>query len=548
MSLRSVLLATLLFSSMFYARAGVFGEHKKMGDQAFRRFLASHPSARGMLESILGCKPFTGANASLIPISTTSSSFLNASDYDSLLMVLQKDGIGVTYGDLTGMSGDHAVDGFALFDAFSTEWRYGADGIDISTDLNDNFFKNLRLHMDAINHGERAASPFDLSYILLAFEDQSHFHAIDETVRRELEDIDPLLLRQVFEDMAVSVGSSRRAVVERLFRTNVAAKYAMLHTLGLHMASIAGNLLNAYRAQGAEDFPESKAAVASMLRLGLLMQAFGDHYLQDMFAAGHLVTHNQHAFVLYGLDMKAIHDHYNRVGVDVVIPATGRAIHLLGDDFMGATTIDAGVDAVHASLSEFWDSFTSKLTTPELFDGSVWLQQHIDDRAEPASYLAAFRYVPQPPVGAHRDSTITFLYPRSGPYCGLGAGVQLQNNVASGWVEGFYGLGFPIIVPSDNSPREQILGGGFQLNAGYATGFNLGSTMAGFDLWLWDQLHVQALAGAVVQGGWHGSGRIGIGYDYHSFDSMIGIRCMVGMQAISTMQPMIGIMFTVLRY
>jgi hypothetical protein len=548
MSIRSIHIAALLLTLSVHASAGVFGEHKKMGDQAFRRFLVTEPMARGMLDSILGCSSFSGANASLIPITTTTNSFLNVRDYDSLLMLFQKDGMGITYGDLTGMSGDHSVDGFALFDAFSTSWRYGANGIDLNSDLNENFFTNLRLHMQAINNGARAANPFDLSYILLAFEDQSHFHAIDQTVRRELEDIDPLLLRQVFEDMAVSVGSSRRDVVERLFHTNAAAKYAMLHTLGLHMASIAGNLLRAYRDQGAADFAESKTAVASMLRLGLLMQAFGDHYLQDMFAAGHLVTHNQHAFVLYGLDMKAIHDHYNRVGVDVVIPATGRALHLLGDDFMGTSTIDAGVDAVHASLREFWNAFASKLTTPEPFDGSTWLQDHIVARAEPASYLAAFRYVPQPPVGEHRDSTITFLYPRSGPYCGLGAGVQLQNNVASGWVEGFYGLGFPIVVPSDDSPREQILGGGFQLNAGYATGFNMGSTMAGFDLWLLDQFHVQALAGAVVQEGWHGAGRIGIGYDYHPFDGMLGLRCMVGMQAISTMQPMIGIMFTILRY
>jgi len=548
MTIQKLVVSLLLLSQPFIALAGVFGEHKKMGDKAFVRFLAANPNARGQLGSILGCQPFTGTNEALIPITTTTYPFLNRSDYDSLLMIFQKDGIGITYGDLTGMSGDHSVDGFQLFDMFASQWLYGTDGMKTVSELDANFMTNFRLHLAAINSGERSASPFDFSYIFLAFEDQSHFHYINESIRREFEDLDPLLLRQLFQDMAIDPSSCRKSVIDRLFQTNAAAKYALLHTLGLHMASLAGSMLNSFTSMHVENDPDSKNAVASMLRLGLLMQAFGDHFLQDMFASGHLVTHNQHAFLPYGLDMKAIHDHYNRVGVDVVIPATGQSLHLLGDDSMGDETINAGVVAVNASLTEFWTTFTTQLATPTVFDGGAWLQDRIDNRAEPASYLAAFKYVPQPPLGQHRDTTIKFLYPRSGPYCGLGLGAMFQNGTASGWVEGFYGLGFPIVVPSDASSCEQIIGGGFQLSGGYATGFNLGSTMAGVDLWLWDAIHLQALGGGVIQDGWHWSGRVGLGYDYHPFDSSIGLRCMVGLQGISAMQPMIGIMFTVVRY
>lgn len=523
-------------------QAGVFGEHKKMGDVAFLRFLAATPTARPVFTDLLQCAPFSGANAHLVPITTTTNPFLNALDYQGQLMLFEKEGMGITYGDLTGMSGDHSIDAFEVWRMFTTDWQQGSDAISLETDLNANFFAHLKEHFAAINAGARAADPFALSYILLAFEDESHFHAIDRTLRRELEDIDVVLMQQVFENMAADVGSVRADVVTRLFKTNVMAKHTILHALAMRLASVAGKLQHGPAAAAL------RPAAAKILRLALLMQAFSDHYLQDMFAAGHLVTHNQHAFFPYGLDQKAIHDHYNRIGVDVVIPATHATLHLMGDNSMEESTVDAGVTAVTASLTEMWSAYTTAVATGTSFDAGTWLAGHIAERDEPATYMSAFRYVPEPPVGQHRDSTVTFLYPRSGPYCGIGVGAMRQGDAYGALIDGFYGVGFPIVLPSDRSTGEQIIGGGFQFNGAYATGANLGTVMAGFDLWFWDRLHLQALGGWAVHEGWQGTGRIGVGYDHHPMDSRIGLRLMVGMQAYAQMQPMIGVMFSIVRY
>jgi hypothetical protein len=436
------------------------------------------------------------------------------------------------------MSGDHSVDGFQLWNIVNTQWKYGSAAIDLQEPLNERFFTNLRLHFDAINAGGRAANPFDLAYIFLAFEDASHFHAIDQTLRRELEDIDPALITMMFTDMAFDVATRRADVVQRLFASNVVAKYTVIHTLAMQMASTAGLVMRNDPGSQLDPSGENRRAAGSLLRLAFFMQAFADHYLQDMFAAGHLVTHRQSTYLPYGLQQKAIHDHYNNIGLDVEIPATHARLHIYGDDQMREDAIDVASSAVAASIGETWRSFSVAAATGTPFDAGAWLIGHIRDRDEPASYLAALALVPQPPVGAERDSVVTYRYPRSGPFCGIGLGAVMQNTAWSGKAEGFYGVVF----------GNETMALGFEINGGYATGPNAATIMGGIDCWLWDAVFVQGAAGTLLLHGGHGTGRVSVGYDLHPTSMMFGFRLAAGWQMTTSMMPQASLQFSVIKY
>jgi|GEM_PF-3271206 len=342
-ALRLVLLLplTALFSAGIVS-AGLYGEHKMIGDAAFERFMAADTARREFLLRHLG-------------LSTITAQCISS----GLTAVAIKPWIGgyygLTYGDINGIAGDHSRDPVeiyfgllppsqALFELNDPETGQPAC-VDVAQ-LQKALVQAVRLHHNAIMEGERAASnfAFGLDYLLLSYEDESHFHYVGVPAAEELADLDQNL-RRLFEEYRAHLFRFRDPVIERLNTTNVSAKYAMLHCAALDMMYSAGALWNTGQQELAITF----------IRKALLYNGFADHYLQDAFASGHLVVRRG---ALHALDDNGAHDYYGRIGLRVR-NRRGDSWTSFGDGYIDrdSDTYRYAVDAVAVSLEELWTMF-----------------------------------------------------------------------------------------------------------------------------------------------------------------------------------------------
>jgi hypothetical protein len=336
----TALLASLLAAE---ARAGLYGEHKKIGDEAFEKFLEKNAPRRSFFRDTLG-------------MGVIATPRISRGLTGILTKVRSSNAYGITYGDINAISGDHThdpveiyygllPDTLALFE-LAADTVCGTGGFsqaDISM-LQTRLVDAVWLHHQAMEGGEKAASnfAFGLYYVLLSYEDESHFHYVGVSAEEELADL--VALRTLATDYRACLFSFRERLIDRLNTVNVAAKYAMLHCAALDMVHTAGIFWN-----------RNRELARTFLLKALLYNGFADHYLQDAFASGHIVV-RRHA--LHALDDNGKHDYYGRVGLFVQNRRGDRWL-ARGDGYIepGEETQSYAAEAVTGSLDELWDAF-----------------------------------------------------------------------------------------------------------------------------------------------------------------------------------------------
>jgi hypothetical protein len=326
------------------ATAGLYGEHKRIGDEGFERFLAANAPRRSFFRDTLGM--------SVITTPTISAGLTGI-----LTKFYAEHAYGITYGDINGISGDHTrdpveiyygllPDSLALFelanDTICGRGSFTAAEIPL---LQSRLVDAVRLHHEAIARGERAASnfAFGLYYILLSYEDESHFHYVGVKAEDELADLTSEL-RRLLTDYRACLFSFRERLIDRLNSVNVAAKYAVLHCAALDMVHTAGVFWN-----------RDRNLARTFLIKAILYNGFADHYLEDAFASGHMVVRRS---PWHALDDNGKHDYYGRVGLPV---RNRRGDHwwARGDGYIepGEETQNYAAEAVAGSLDELWTEF-----------------------------------------------------------------------------------------------------------------------------------------------------------------------------------------------
>ncbi len=255
------------------ARAYSYGEHKEIGDQALILFLKRYGSRQN--DSLL--RSYWG---------------LAENDKGFFFPELSgEDGILVTYGMLNALSGDHESDPLLLEEQLRS--RHSV------------IRKIAALHQQYISMGYTAApdgklTRVDMRYALLAAVNLSHFYEYRKTFQQQLRHFNKAFIRDCQNPAAVP------ALFKKLGKTNALTMYVSLHALAIDLAEQGGQL-----ARNGND-----AGARKILFYALLFNGFADHFLEDAFAAGHLVVNRS---VLASVtNNKALHDFYSEHGCTVV--------------------------------------------------------------------------------------------------------------------------------------------------------------------------------------------------------------------------------------
>lgn len=348
-------------------RAGMFAEHKFIGDNAFKLFVGQN-GLETYFRDMLGWPRFGSGQLAELPFPNNP----RFRDYHQGLFAIPVDTDVITYGDLCGLACDHSIQHVQLLGALEAK-----DCLFIGTQEGSTYkqlFKDaliaLRSHREAIDRGENEGGYLSLEYALLAIEDQSHFHVPPQDMRTMLHvlegDILPLLwawsrMEKKEPRTAEEIAAERRAERALLYLNNP-AKYALFRLLAethvMDAAQSEATLISMDRT-GA---PEAAMATArESLRCAIIrafiMQAFADHFLQDAFAAGHMTTVRGPGLAR-SVENKGSHDYYCRVGLDVM-NSKGERWHTYGDNFYstGTGTNDHAIAANLASLNELWAGY-----------------------------------------------------------------------------------------------------------------------------------------------------------------------------------------------
>lgn len=442
----------LLSLAPLVARAGLYGEHKMMGDGGFERFLDADSARRAFFRTELGMRTITQPQIS-----------------EGLTAIVMKTGnfgpYGLTYGDITGIAGDHTRDpieiyygilplSLALFEVRDAGCNALFDTSRIPL-LQSRLVQAVQVHHNAMLLGAKAGGNFDfgLYYLLLSYEDESHFHYVGTTSAEELADL-TAELRKLFVDYRACLFSNRERLIDDLNGVNVSAKYALLHCAALEMMHIAGNLWAA----------DEKELAKTFIMKAIIYNGFADHYLQDAFASGHLVVRRS---ALHAFDDNGAHDYYGRVGIGVK-NMRGDSWHSLGDGYIeyGEDTYNYASEAVAVSLGELWTEFdeTRKgADRPSPLDVLVGLPDAEVGRRLVNDY-AIFKIIP---LEISKDR-VTLGNSRGGTFFSITAGAR-EKFVTPGFIGGAIGFGFKAAVPArDVISRESDLVMGATL--GYRNG------------------------------------------------------------------------------
>ncbi len=226
----------------------------------------------------------------------------------------------IDYAAWPAIAGDHSVSGADLLhNVLETEWILGV--ADIAAALK-NGMASAGSRSERINHlrdSDIKLQRVDPEYATRAGKNNVHF-----LLARTATDIDP----------RTYANSSLKAGCE----LNAAGTYVWYHYSAL---------LKAARLSREELSPADRAALA---RAALADEAFSLHFLQDMFAAGHVTGTWGDASL-----RKGTHDYYNESGFETR-SWNGQAMVLGGDAWMGHQDLDRASDVIALSLEQFIDA------------------------------------------------------------------------------------------------------------------------------------------------------------------------------------------------
>ncbi|MGH2566963.1 MAG: hypothetical protein ACRDGA_01390, partial [Bacteroidota bacterium] len=420
-SLARLLLSLLVVASMFAPTdlvAGKFGEHKKIGDEAFKRFVQRYQLQR-LLGDSLNIIYARREPIRLFPYRET------------------RDGSDIlTYGDLTGLSADHGIDPFEIY--YSLIFQRST------------LSRTLEMQQTAIRDNKLAAEDFaltkiDLFYPLKAIVDKAHFYELGKNFEDQLAAFDEARLNQLDRFWGRTM-SELEPFFHSLLEANALEKYAILHSIALEYMYIAGQLIDSEQVY-------MKRYALEYLERGLLFNAFADHYLQDMFAAGHLAVQRA---ISRALDNMGTHDYYCRNGLDVR-NQRGDAWKTYGDGFIDSTTYHYAILANDESLNELWEKF---LHGRESDSHPTMIEELRAHRSDLSGFLKnrfrAFTMVPIP----FRQEEIAFANSRNGLVYAAFVSKSNERHVGT-MAGGRVGFGFNMRAPRPaDAGKESLLWGG----------------------------------------------------------------------------------------
>lgn len=382
----------------FVSSAGLFFEHKLIGDSAFKEFIRRN-NLEYFFRDTLHLRQFGSA----IPIPFHKNELVK-NYYNGLFAFAgQSNAPFVSYGDLTGLSADHSLDANQLFKGLFVKALFTEEcpGLEKYSVLMSQVRKAMQLHFQAIDEGKREGSFFSFKYALLAAEDQSHFLRPPQGLEEMLSQVDTAFINLTYNlfahgcnDRDSIIYQYRKLFDKKILFINNPTKYALLHAVALHFINIA-----------AIDYDENPEMVEKDVKTAFLFNAFADHFLQDEFASGHLCVQRNWR----GLNNKGTHDYYNRVGLNVM-NRKGERWRTYGDGSYDDTTYRHAIDANVQSLQELWDQFDNtrrkvwaeieadtQVAHPSLFDtlhtGKILPSQFVDHIV---TDFKAWDYIPIP--------------------------------------------------------------------------------------------------------------------------------------------------------
>jgi len=440
------------------AVGGLFGEHKSIGDSAFARFLRDESIFRFFRDTLdMDISRSTGDQKLF------SSRFAEVDYY-------------ITYGDLTGLSGDHESNPLTLYNDLLSR------GTKVS--------RSLRANLQAIADNRKAASDveltgIDLCYPFRAIIDKSHFYRLGQSFEQQLSSVNPAELTMLRGDLALL----NQEVFEGLLESNAVAKYAALHSLALDVMNIAG-------IQMIDGTPYATRYALEYFELGLMLNAFGDHFLQDAYAGGHLAVDRSSC---KALDNKGTHDYYCRNGIEVT-NTRGDRWKEYGDGFIeiGGMDFDLAVESNIRSLKELWAAFLEGRD-----GGPSFLDQLTAQSDVPRFVLSRFKAFELMPLPVD-PATIRFADSRDGIYYSVLVGLSSAWG-QSGRSDPCFGVQIGAGLDAKNAPRDDTGRESlqwFSLNVSYLRSDNWQSIKGGIEGILLDCVSLGLSAGSVHRDNW----------------------------------------------
>ncbi|MDB5283297.1 MAG: hypothetical protein JWO06_2372 [Bacteroidota bacterium] len=318
--------------------------------------------------------------------------------------------------------------------------------------------KALASHYRGIERGKREGKYFSLPYATLAGEDMSHFQRPPLSFFDMLQVVDTSLIR-ITNNFLTTVSSEKtpkhccKKSVRQLFddailHLNNTSKYALFHTLALELMKLS--------AQSRVDGDSTNFQLC--FEQALLLNSTADHFLEDAFAAGHMVVQRDKN----GLDNKGTHDLYNRLGLKVSND-NGEHWTTYGDDFYEDSTYKMAIEGNLASLNDlltYFKRYTAEYEQKKPHRVTMYnsmLNLNIPQKQWADTILktfTAYRYMPHPLDSATYKNVIELKRgSRNGGFyeAGVSTGIvpyhAFQNVILSGTV----GIGFNALTPSRGS-------------------------------------------------------------------------------------------------
>jgi hypothetical protein len=229
------------------------------------------------------------------------------------------------YAALPAISGDHSSSPEnMLFNALQTDWILKVADITAQLKIDIANSKTRSQHINAIRNSDIRLQRADPKYVTRAGSNNVHFLLARPDVHTTLKE----------------------------YLTTCLIEGANLNALGAYSWFHASALLKAARYANESLPPAEKSKLALS---ALADEAFALHFLQDIYAAGHVAGTWGSAS-----QRKGTHDYYNEKGLEVVTWDDQRMI-LMGDAFMRPEDADVTAFNVRLSLEQFLNAASGKL-------------------------------------------------------------------------------------------------------------------------------------------------------------------------------------------
>jgi hypothetical protein len=261
-------LALLVFCLQSEVLAGMYGEHKHIGDSAFAQVVGSIPNASS---------DFSGVWTDSLVKGVVVHWFEKLSREDGTPEF-------VTYGDLCGLSADHVESPLRLYEEIRNDFsplrvivleqhkslgRYLAGAPDVQVALEDP------------------------SLLGMVIDDKSHFYDYKKSFKEHLEDFDIRVL-----DSLIAL-TSEPINTKELYNVTSLNKYVILHGFAIYTAQVAARTRN-----------------RDLYRLAIYINGYADHFLQDAFSSGHRTVHR--SYLGSFLSNKFMHDFFGARGLAAI--------------------------------------------------------------------------------------------------------------------------------------------------------------------------------------------------------------------------------------